>query len=66
MTEHDNEIRTIYCDCGEWEMFPSDMPRRKSQNFEHVQNTENNEAIYKCNCGLTTTSVCEISDSSEE
>ena len=29
-------VRQIECDCGEWEEFPADMKRTKSQSFEHI------------------------------
>ena len=45
------QVRQINCcniDCDNWEEFPADMPRNKSQTFEWVENTKNNQALYKC------------------
>ncbi len=53
------EIRVIQCECGNWEEFPADMPRDKSQAFEWVENIEDdqNQAIYKCYCGALVVST---------
>jgi len=56
------DIRFIECDCGEWEQFPADMARHKSQTFGHIENMENGEASYKCLCGTTVTSKCKTVD----
>ena len=51
------EIRVIQCKCGNWEEFPADTPRDKSQTFDWVKNTEGNQAVYKCNCGAEVNSI---------
>jgi len=52
-------IRFIECDCGEWEQFPSDMARHKSQSFTWIKNDEHiNEATYQCSCGKNVVSRC--------
>ena len=53
------KIRQINCsniECDNWEEFPADMPRNKSQTFEFISPLDNNGGIYKCpDCG----SLCE-------
>jgi len=53
------DIRFIECKCGEWEQFPSDMARHKSQTFDHVEDIDEGEARYMCSCGAVVTSECE-------
>lgn len=62
MITEKEDVRFINCECGEWEQFPADMARDKSQTFTHVANKDNNEAAYKCPCGNTVTSKCESVD----
>ena len=54
------QVRQINCrniDYDNWEEFPADMPRDKSQTFEWIENTKNNQALYKCpDCGEITES----------
>ena len=58
------QVRQINCcniECDNWEEFPADMPRHKSQTFEWIEDTENNQALYKCpDCGEITESTIEI------
>lgn len=51
-------VRYIECDCGEWEAFPADMPRHKTQTFTHIRNVDDNEAHYLCDCGRVAVSKC--------
>ena len=57
------QVRQINCcniECDNWEEFPSDMPRSKSQNFEYLEDTKDNNAIYGCiTCGAVTESTIE-------
>lgn len=62
MSTEKEDIRFINCECGEWERFPADMARDKSQAFTHVENKDDNEADYKCYCGNIITSNCESVD----
>ena len=58
------QVRQINCcniECDNWEEFPADMPRGGSQTFEWVENTKNNQALYKCpDCGEITESTIAI------
>ena len=58
------QVRQINCsniECDQWEEFPADMPRDKSQTFEWVENTKDNQALYKCpDCGEITESTIEL------
>lgn len=51
------EIRLIQCKCGNWEEFPADMPRHASQSFDLVEIADDNQGVYKCNCGAEVTST---------
>lgn len=42
--------RFIECDCGEWEVFPATMSRKKSQTFEFLHPVYS-EGMYQCLCG---------------
>ncbi len=48
----EEETRIIECDCNEWEQFPSDMPRHKSQHFTWKENIDegknDGQAAYVC------------------
>ena len=57
--DNTEEIRVIQCECGNWEEFPADMPRDKSQTFEWVENIEDdqNQAVYRCSCGALVVSI---------
>ena len=48
MAEKYRMIECTSSECDNWEMFPADMPRKHSQNFECVTELENNEAVYCC------------------
>jgi len=60
------ETRTITCECGEWEEFPADMARWHSQDFEFIEVRKDNEALYRCTCGLTVVSKVILEEQEEE
>ena len=53
-------VRIIECKCGQFEEFPADMPRKKAQTFTHIRNFDDNEALYRCECGGHVISNCEV------
>jgi len=45
------EFRVLDCpNCENWEEFPADMPRNKSQHFGYVKDIDDNNAVYECGC----------------
>lgn len=52
----------IQCECGNWEEQPSDQQRHHIQNFKHISNLDDGNAIYKCECGKLVTSTIENYD----
>lgn len=55
-----NEVRTINCDCGNWEEMPVDQQRHHSQSFNHIRSYQR-EALYRCHiCERFTVSKTEV------